>query len=105
MIRNFFSTPNVLGRLMIVLLLAGGLVFAGAFNGFVVESQASGCCGSGTDTITASDSGSHEDAPGPAAITQCTRAGKNNGNCKLSGNKGDCNKACVSKKLCNYNGC
>ena len=47
MIRNFFSTPNVIGRLMIILLFAGGVVFAGAFDGFVVETQASSCCGGG----------------------------------------------------------
>lgn len=52
MIRNFFSTPNVLGRLMIILLFAGGLVFAGAYDGFVIETEAQGCCGSGTDTAT-----------------------------------------------------
>ncbi len=40
MLRNFFSTPNLLGRLLVILLFAGGLVFAGAFNGFVVETDA-----------------------------------------------------------------
>ena len=47
MIRNFFSTPNVVGKLMIALLFVGGVVFAGAFDGFVVEIEASGCCGGG----------------------------------------------------------
>ena len=49
MIRNFFSTPNIIGRLMIVLLFAGGVVFAGAFDGFVVETEATSCCGGETD--------------------------------------------------------
>jgi len=49
MVRNFFVTPNIIGRLFIVLLFAGGVVFAGAFDGFVVETEASSsCCGGGT---------------------------------------------------------
>ena len=58
MLRNFFSTPNVVGRLMIVLLFAGGVVFAGAFDGFVIETEASGCCGGGTSTEASSCCGS-----------------------------------------------
>ena len=58
MIRNFFSTPNVIGKLMIALLFVGGVVFAGAFNGFVVEIEASSCCGAttcgGTDIFSSS---------------------------------------------------
>lgn len=56
MIRNFFLTPNVIGRLLIVLLFVGGVVFAGAFNGFVVEIEASSCCGGGTDAAVFSSS-------------------------------------------------
>ena len=48
MLRNFFAQPKALRRLVIVLLLAGGVVFAGAFNRFVVQTQASNCCSSGT---------------------------------------------------------
>lgn len=59
MIRNFFSTPNVIGRLVIVLLFAGGVVFAGAFDGFVVETQASSCCGGSTDASIFSSSGNN----------------------------------------------
>ena len=47
MIRNFFSTPNVIGRLMIIMFFVGGAVFASAFDGFVVETEVSDCCGSG----------------------------------------------------------
>lgn len=47
MIRNFFSTPNIIGRLLIVLLFVGGIIYAGAFNGFIVETQASCSCGGG----------------------------------------------------------
>ena len=64
MIRNFFSTPNVLGRLLIVLLFAGGVVFAGAFDGFVVETEASSCCGGGIDdAIFSSSSNNGDDDP------------------------------------------
>ena len=34
---------------MIGLLFVGGVVYAGAFDGFVVETEASSCCGGGTD--------------------------------------------------------
>ena len=44
MIRNFFATPTVVGKLMIALLFVSGAVFAGAFDGFVVETEASCCC-------------------------------------------------------------
>lgn len=50
MIRNFFSTPNVIGRLMLILLFVGGVVYAGAFSGFVVETEATSCCGGETNT-------------------------------------------------------
>ena len=56
MLKNFFNQPNALGRFVIVLLLAGGIVFAGAFNGFVVQTQASSCCGGGTDASLTSSS-------------------------------------------------
>lgn len=56
MIRNFFATPNIIGRLMIILLFAGGIVYAGVFDGFVVETEASSCCGGGTDTFIFSSS-------------------------------------------------
>ncbi len=59
MLRNFFSTPNVMGRLLIVLLLMGGLVFAGAFNGFVVQTDAKSCCGAGTEVALFASSASN----------------------------------------------
>lgn len=93
MIRNFFSTPNVIGRLMLILLFVGGGVYAGAFDGFVVETEASSCCGAttcGGEDIFSSSS--------------CC-------NCEGNGNCGDCssddacdgrNKGCSEK--CNYPG-
>lgn len=66
MLRNFFVTQNVIGRLFIVLLFAGGVVFAGAFDGFVVETEASSCCGGGMDAaIFSSSNCCDEDEPDP----------------------------------------
>ncbi len=56
MIRNFFSTPNIIGKLMIALLFVGGVVYAGAFDGFVVETETSSCCGGSTDASIFSSS-------------------------------------------------
>ena len=70
MLKNFFNQPNALGRLVIVLLLAGGVVFAGAFNGFVVQTQASSCCGSGTDVFSSSEN-NEEDGCSCISDTYC----------------------------------
>ncbi len=56
MIRNFFATPNIIGKLMIALLFVGGVVYAGAFDGFIVETEASCCCGGETDITLYSSS-------------------------------------------------
>ena len=56
MLRNFFSTLNLLRRLLVILLFAGGFVFAGAFNGFVVETDAKSCCGDRMDAANFSSS-------------------------------------------------
>ena len=72
MIRNFFATPNVIGRLMIVLLFVGGVVFAGAFDGFVVETEASSCCGGGTDAAIFSSSECCDDDPDDATCGCCS---------------------------------
>lgn len=47
MLKNFLNQPNALGRLLIVLFFAGGLVFAGTYDGFVVKTEAekTSCCG------------------------------------------------------------
>ena len=52
----FLNQSNVIGRLMIALLFVGGVVYAGAFDGFVVETEASSCCGGGTDATLFSSS-------------------------------------------------
>ena len=49
MLKSFFSRPNVLFRLLVVLVFAGGLVFAGTFDGFAPKTQTASCSG-GIDT-------------------------------------------------------
>lgn len=90
MIRNFFSTPNVLGRLMVILLFAGGLVFAGAYDGFVVETEASGCCGGGVDDAIFSSSSCC--APTKSCKSGCNQSAAGEcgpGNGSLCPTKGD----------------
>ena len=96
MIRNFFSPPNIIGRLMIVLLFAGGVVFAGAFDGFVVKTEASSCCGNETNTcgvgtdapIFSSGTCSDDDE---CAICGCRIAGCDGDTCKrITCNNCDC---------------
>ncbi|MCE2413158.1 hypothetical protein J4G07_04070 [Candidatus Poribacteria bacterium] len=55
--KAFFNTKSIVGRVLIVSLLAGGLVFAGAFavNIFVpTPTEASDCCG-GSESELATD--------------------------------------------------
>ena len=72
MLKNFFDQPNALGRFVIVLLLAGGVVFAGAFDGFVVQTQASSCCSSDAGDFTVS--------------SNCNCVGTGCGECSCGGN-------------------
>ena len=48
MLKSFLSRPNLF-RLLVVLIFAGGLVFAATYDGFSPKTQAESCC-SGTDT-------------------------------------------------------
>ncbi len=102
MIRNFLSTPNVLGRLMIVLLFAGGVVFAGVFDGFVVETQASSCCDGGTNVSLFSSSDCCDDE-----VTCSYNSYSGHGKpryCDLSdGTK--CGSKCSGSRKCQTIGC
>ncbi|RKU08146.1 hypothetical protein C6503_23480 [Candidatus Poribacteria bacterium] len=102
MIRNFFSNPNITGRLMIVLLFVGGIVYAGAFDGFVVETEASNCCG-GADAEHFSSSSSCNDAENNVT---CQKRGNGGAPkyCKLSDGT-QCAHKCSNAKKCNINGC
>ena len=104
MIRNFFSTPNIIGKLVIALLFVGGVFYAGAFDGFVVETQASSCCGGETDTAHFSSSSCCKPNCSPNQPNQ--NGGKR---CDITpaggGNTYKCKKACGSNNKCNINGC
>ena len=87
MIRNFFSAPNIIGKLMIALLFVGGVVFAGAFDGFVVETEASSCCGGGTDASLFSSSECCDEECSTCTRPRCPKQGcsscrTNTYNCK-----------------------
>lgn len=83
MIRNFFSTPNLLGRFLVILLFAGGLVFAGAFNGFVMQTDAKSCC-EGAGTVNSSGSNNACDCLGSGCgSTSCS-------DCETVTSCGDC---------------
>ena len=105
MLRNFFSTPNVIGKLLLVLLFVGGLVFAGAFDGFVVETSAKSCCGGETDASVFSGSGCCADT----VTVTCNRksSGSNQKYCKLSNGR-KCSSDCSApgdKGNCGISGC
>ena len=72
MLRNFFSAPNLLGRLLVILLFAGGFVFAGVFNGFVGQTDAKSWCG-GADAVNSSGSNNACDCLGSGCgSTSCS---------------------------------
>ena len=49
MMKGIFTGKDVVGRFITVLLIASGFIFAIAFNGFVVQTEAKSCCGGGID--------------------------------------------------------
>ena len=99
MIRNFFSTPNIIGRLMIVLLFVGGVVYAGAFDGFVVETKASSCCGGETDASLFSSSNCNDDPP---AACGCCGACDESNSCP-NGQDAGCGGETSSIEICHDN--
>ncbi|MCY3720942.1 MAG: hypothetical protein OXG97_01825 [Candidatus Poribacteria bacterium] len=63
MLKNFLNKPNALWQVFIVLLVAGGLAFAGMYDGFVVETEAQkSCCGGGTDAASSAFSFAQSEA-------------------------------------------
>lgn len=65
MLKSFFSRPNILFRILVVLIFAGGLVFAGTYDGFFPKTQAenSSCCG-GTDAASTDEPTAQAEANG-----------------------------------------
>lgn len=103
MIRNFLSTPNIIGKLMIALLFVGGAVYAGAFDGFVVETEASSCCGGGTDAAIFSSSECCDEEPEPCDCiggSECSEdvcADEDTECTKISSCHGDCGSCHLNK--------
>ena len=96
MIRNFFAIPNVIGRLMIIMFFVGGVAFAGAFDGFVVETEASSCCCRGTDNAIFSSSEYCDEADDDDEACDCTDSCADNDACpdgKEDGCKGNTQQA------------
>ncbi len=88
MLRFFFSNPNFLGRLMVVLLFATGVVFAGAFDGFVVETDGKSCCGGTADDSVFSSSENNDEDCGCAEFCSCASSDDCDGSkgCSAEGN-------------------
>lgn len=104
--KAFFNTKSIVGRVLIVSLLAGGLVFAGtlAVNMFVpTPTEASNCCGV-TESELAKDGTSNKlegccgSTKGPLTVTSDP--------CKCLGNSTCSTSTCSSSGSCNgANGC
>ncbi|MYB92411.1 hypothetical protein F4054_07660 [Candidatus Poribacteria bacterium] len=106
MIRNFFATPTVVGKLMIALLFVSGAVFAGAFDGFVVETEASCCCDGGTDAEHFSSSS----CCGKVTCSPVGKSGNKSNYCTTytdgkQDDKSQCPGKCSDGNKCGWKGC
>ncbi len=130
MLKSFFSRPNVLLRLLVVLVFAGGLVFAATYDGFspkiqaenssccggtdavpteepVAQTEVSGCCGGGTDTLLADGAAAQSkisasfEKPMPTPAKICSYAGCVTTVCFGSG----CTNGCGGSPRCNKCNC
>lgn len=94
MLKNVLNRQINLGRISLILLFAAGLVFAGTYNGFVVESEAeASCCGS-TDAPTAGASccggGTEVSKLSNAAVGDCSCISKKESDCSHCKEAGEC---------------
>ena len=107
--KAFFNTKSIVGRVLIVSLLAGGLVFAGAFavNMFVpTPTDAASCCGSvasGIDPDEISSEmesccGSNDTTLTTSSACSCT--GTSCGSCSSSGACGSTKPGCPDGASC-----
>ncbi len=115
-----FNTKSIVGRIAIVSLLAGGLVFAGMFsmNTFVptpvvassccasagqgaasddVSSESEGCCAKEGSTINAGSCCSHPTCPDDNPNKTCNTCGGNDRECDCSPPAG---QSCTCGKIC-----
>lgn len=109
MLKSFFSRPSILVRLLVVLVFAGGLVFAATYDGFSPKTQAESlktesesCCCSGTDALLADGTAAQPEINGsleepiPAQANSCSRSKCRTSNC----HGGNCTKGCTSVPRC-----
>ena len=129
MLKSFLSHSNVLFRLLVVLVFAGGLVFAATYDGFspkiqaenssccrganaaptdepVAPSEASGCGCSGTDAFLADGTATQLKVnPGteehtPAPAATCSRNKCNTSSCHGSTCNGSCTTVPRARDSC-----
>lgn len=112
MINVFYRNRNTIGQFMVALMFLGTFGFLFTSDGFVSESQASGCCGGGEAVVTAfaadssGDFGSDIPMDAPSTGGCCSGEGKvipsssnndgggNGDDCTcISGGCGDCGKS------------
>ena len=93
MINVFYKNRNTIGQFMVALIFLGTFGFLFTFDGFVSESQASGCCGSGEAAVTsfAADSSGDfgSEIPMDAPATDGCCGGEDN--TILTSDSSDCN--------------
>ena len=134
MLKSFLSRPNILVRLLVVLVFAGGLVFAATYDGFSpkiqaescacsgmdtasadkpieqTEAEASGCCGGGTDALLAEATATQPEInrgteePGPAQANCCSHDNCPGLNNGCSNSCGPANR-CKDACKCKYSCC
>lgn len=120
MLKNVLNQQINLGRISLILLFAGGLVFAGTYNGFVVETEAqASCCGSpetttaqasccgSMDTTTAQESGTEVSKFSNAAVGDCNCISAPNSACsyckkpdECGGEMNSCSSDCAQDGSC-----
>lgn len=114
MLKNVLNRQINLGRISLILLFAAGLVFAGTYNGFVVESEAqvsccgstdaptaeTSCCGSGTEVSKLSNAAVGDCDCIPAPERDCSYC-ETDGACDDNGNQtNSCHADCKQKGSC-----
>ena len=102
MINVFYRNRNTIGQFMVALMFLGTFGFLFTFDGFVSDSQASGCCSGGEAAVTsfaADSSGDYgSDIPMDAATGGCC-GGQDKPIASSSNNNSD--EVCA----CGYQGC
>lgn len=116
MLKNVLNRQISFGRISLILLFVGGLVFAGTYNGFVVETEAQtsccgstdaptaevSCCGGGTEVSKLSNAEVGDCFCIPAGSSDCSYC-EDSYDCKDEGYTNSCSENCAQKD--NTGGC